>query len=111
MIRGWCRAVTQGIRLTVQVMPNARKTEVVGVFDDTLKIRLHAQPIEGKANDALIRYLADVIDVSKSVVTITHGHTGKRKIVEIHARHLDADKVMGVLLSSRSAAGNGGSET
>jgi len=67
----------------VQITPNAKKTETIGVLDGMLKIRLHAQPIEGKANEALIRYLADTLDLPKSAVSITHGHTSKRKIVEV----------------------------
>ncbi|HJV51581.1 MAG TPA: DUF167 domain-containing protein [Noviherbaspirillum sp.] len=84
--------------MTVQIMPNAKKNEVIGVLDDALKIRLHAQPIEGKANEALVRYLADVLDVPKSAVTITHGHTSKRKIIEIAAARLTPDSVRSALL-------------
>ncbi|KIF81069.1 DUF167 domain-containing protein [Noviherbaspirillum autotrophicum] len=92
-MKDWCSVVPRGIRLTVQIMPNAKKSEVIGVLDDALKIRLHAQPIEGKANDALVRYLADVLDVPKSAVTITHGHTSKRKMIEIVASQLTPEKV------------------
>ncbi len=97
-MKDWCSVVPRGIRLTVQIMPNAKKSEVIGVLDDALKIRLHAQPIEGKANDALVRFLADVLDVPKSAVTITHGHTSKRKMIEITASQLTPEKVRLVLL-------------
>jgi uncharacterized protein (TIGR00251 family) len=93
----WCRAAPAGIRLTVQITPNAKKTEVIGVLEDVLKIRLQAQPIEGKANEALIRYLADVLDVPKSAVHITHGHTNKRKIIEVAASKLTVEGVQRVL--------------
>jgi len=83
MSRNWCTPAQGGIRITVQITPNAKKSEVIGVLDDALKIKLQAQPIEGKANEALIRFLADMLDVSRSAVTITHGHTNKRKIIEI----------------------------
>jgi uncharacterized protein len=98
MSSDWCSVVSECIRLNIQVMPNARRSEVVGVFDGHLKIRLQAQPIEGKANDALIRYLADALHVPKSAIKITHGHTGKRKIVEIDASHLDGEGVRTALL-------------
>ena len=65
------------------IMPNAKKNEVIGCFDDALKIRLQAQPVEGKANEGLIRYMADMLDVPKKQVKITHGHTSKRKTLEI----------------------------
>lgn len=98
MNREWCSAASRGVRLAIQVMPNAKKSEVVGVFDGALKIRLHAEPIEGKANDALIRYLAASLGVPKSVIEIMHGHTGKRKIIEIDAGSVDVDEVRRVLL-------------
>jgi uncharacterized protein (TIGR00251 family) len=94
----WCRATAGAIRLSVQVVPNAKKSEVTGLLDDALKIRLQAQPIEGKANEALIRYLADMLEVPKSAVLITHGHTGKRKTVELHAPGLTVDAVRLALL-------------
>lgn len=97
-MKDWCCVVSRGIRLTVQIMPNAKKSEVIGVLDDALKIRLHAQPIEGKANEALVRYLADVLDVPKSAVAITHGHTSKRKIIEIAAASITLDHVRAALL-------------
>jgi hypothetical protein len=102
MSEDWCHAVTAGVRLAVQVMPNAKKNEVVGPFDGMLKIRLQAQPIEGKANEALIRYLARMLAISKSAVSITHGHTGKRKIVEIKTA-LDAAAVRRALLAATGA--------
>lgn len=95
--KDWCSTVTYGIRISVQIMPNAKKNEVIGVLDDVLKIRLHAQPIEGKANEALIRFLSDKLDVPKSAVTITHGHTNKRKIIEIAAAGLTTDGVKAAL--------------
>ena len=98
MSREWCRTVPGGVRLIVQITPNAKKSEVIGLLDDALKIRLQAQPIEGKANDALIRYIADVLDVPKSAVSITHGHTNKRKILEVHASRLTVDSVSLVML-------------
>lgn len=83
MSRSWCSLVPGGVRLAVQIQPNARKTEVVGVLDDALKIKLAAQPIEGKANEALVKWLAGALDVSRSAVTLTHGQTSKKKLLEV----------------------------
>lgn len=98
MSKDWCCAIAHGIRITVQVAPNAKKTEVIGVLDDVLKLRLHAQPIEGKANEALTRYLAEKLDVPKSAVSIMHGHTGRRKVVEVAATGMTVDLVRRALL-------------
>ncbi|MFC7516083.1 DUF167 domain-containing protein [Herbaspirillum sp. GCM10030257] len=82
-MKEWCAPMPGGVRITVQVQPNAKKSEVVGVHLDALKIRLQAQPIEGKANDALVKHLADTLGCPKNRVTITHGHTSRRKSVEL----------------------------
>lgn len=97
MSRPWCSPLPDGVRLAVQITPNANKSEVIGVLDDVLKIRLHAQPIEGKANDALVRYLATMLDVPRSAVEITHGHTSKRKMIDVSASGLTVQKVELVL--------------
>lgn len=93
MSKAWCGPVLNGIRVFVQITPNAKKSEVIGVLDDALKIKLHAQPIEGKANEALVRFLADRLGVAKSAVAITHGHTNKRKTIEIASPSLTVDDV------------------
>lgn len=72
---------------------------MAGCIGDLLKIRLHAQPIDGKANEALISYLADMLGVPKSTVAITHGSTGKRKIIDIKSTHLTIDMVRQKLLA------------
>jgi uncharacterized protein (TIGR00251 family) len=96
----WCTAIPGGLRLALQIMPNAKTSEVVGIFDDVLKIRLHAQPIEGQANAALIRFIAQKLGVPKSTVHITHGHTNKRKILEVSARGLTVEHATQALLQS-----------
>mgnify|MGYP003456958137 CR=1 FL=1 len=82
----------------MQVMPNAKKTEVIGVLDDALKLKLQAQPIEGKANEALVRYLAETLSVPRSAVTVTHGQTNKRKLIEVKSSSLTVEAVASLLL-------------
>jgi uncharacterized protein (TIGR00251 family) len=93
MSRGWCSALPAGVRLAVQITANAKKTEVIGVLDDALKLKLQAQPIEGKANEALIKYLAAALSVPRSAVTITHGLTNKRKLIEVKSAVLTVEDV------------------
>ncbi|MES3020023.1 MAG: DUF167 domain-containing protein [Pseudomonadota bacterium] len=93
MTRPWCSATPRGVRLAVQITPNAKKTEVVGVHDDVLKLKLQAQPIEGKANEALVRFLAEALALPRSAISITHGHTNKRKLIEVAAPRLTPDAV------------------
>ena len=69
--------------LVVHVVPRARTTEVVGRHGDALKIRLAAAPMDGAANDELVRFLAEQLGVPRAAVTIAAGHTGRRKTVKI----------------------------
>jgi uncharacterized protein (TIGR00251 family) len=96
--RNWCSALPGAIRLAVQITPNAKKTEVIGVLDDALKLKLQAQPIEGKANEALVKFLAKTLDVPRSAVTITHGLSSKKKLIEVVSASLTPDSVAQRLL-------------
>ncbi|TCS36885.1 hypothetical protein EDC30_105105 [Paucimonas lemoignei] len=87
------------VRLQVQVMPNAKRTGVAGMHGDALKIRLQAQPIEGKANEALIKFVAEALKLSKSAVSVAHGQTSRRKLLEIAAPAMTADSVLKALLA------------
>ncbi|MFT5534631.1 MAG: hypothetical protein ACI802_002880 [Candidatus Paceibacteria bacterium] len=93
----WCSVHGDGIRLAVQVAANAKKTEVIGVADDVLKIKLHAQPIEGKANEALVRFIAEQLHVPRSAVSVTHGLTSKRKLLLVRSSVLSVDAVLQAL--------------
>ena len=100
MTRSWCSALPGGVRLAVQITPNAKKTEVIGVLDDALKLKLQAQPIEGKANEALIKFLAATLALPRSAVTITHGLTSKKKLIELASGELTPERVERVLLGT-----------
>jgi hypothetical protein len=74
----------RGAALAVRVTPRARKDEIVEILSDqTIKIRLTAPPVEGKANQALIDFLAKVLDVSRSRIEIIAGAGGRDKLVSI----------------------------
>lgn len=69
--------------LNVVLQPNAKKDEIIGVLDGHLKIKIKAPPIEGKANDYAIKFLAKFFDVPKSNVTLIKGQQGRRKVFSI----------------------------
>ncbi len=100
MREGWCRATPGGVRLALQISANAKKTEVMGVLGEALKLTLAAAPLEGKANVALIAFLAKTLGVPRSALRLTHGHTNKNKLIEISAAHLTPAAVAAVLLPS-----------
>ena len=67
----------------MHVVPRARTSGVGGRHGDALKIRLAAPPVDGAANVELVRFLAERLAVPRSAVTITAGHTSRRKTVKI----------------------------
>jgi len=71
------------VRLVVHVVPRAKRTEVAGRHGDALKIKLKAPPVDGAANAELVRFVAEQLGVPRSAVTITAGHTGRRKTLEL----------------------------
>ncbi len=86
-----------GAAITVRVTPRASKNEIYEIMDDgTIKIRLTAPPVEGKANQALIDFLSEVLDVPKSSLEIVAGETGRDKIVTV--LNLDAPTVQARIL-------------
>ncbi len=78
----------KGSALAIRVTPRASRNEISEILSDgTVKIRLTAPPVEGKANAALIAFLAEVIGVPQSKIEIVAGETGRDKLVSI----LDTD--------------------
>jgi uncharacterized protein len=67
----------------VQVVPRASRSEIVGEHNGALRVRLTAAPVDGAANEALIRTLASAFKVPRNAVQITSGHTSKLKQVRI----------------------------
>ena len=65
------------------MQPRASRTELAGRHGDALKVRLVAPPVEGAANAALVRYLAQVVDVPRASIKLLSGHSGRRKLVQV----------------------------
>ena len=70
-------------RLVVHVQPRAKKSEVAGRHGDAIKVRLQAPPVDGAANEELVRFLAETLGIGRRAVTIVGGLTSRRKTVEI----------------------------
>jgi uncharacterized protein (TIGR00251 family) len=82
----------KGAALAVRVTPRASRNEIVEVLSDgTVKIRLTAPPVEGQANQALVNFLSDVLDIAPSRLEIVAGATGRDKLVSI--LDMEADEV------------------
>ena len=85
------RDTPQGASFTVRVQPRARRNAIVGEIGDALKIALTAPPVEGRANDACIGFLAEFLKVPRSSVTIAAGETSRNKVIRI--ARMSADEV------------------
>jgi len=83
-VSDWYRLAGDGrITLTLHIQPGAKKTEFAGLHGDALKIRLAAPPVDGKANEALIKFMAEQLGLARSAVTLKSGQTSRRKVLEL----------------------------
>lgn len=81
----WHRRSGDGATLTLflHVQPGAKRTGVAGPHGNALKVRLAAPPLEGRANDALIAWLAEAFDVPARQVRLLRGEKSREKVVEV----------------------------
>ena len=73
-----------GATFAVRIQPRASKNGVSRMEDGSLKIRLTAPPVDGAANEALVKFLSETLSVTRSQVEIVSGHTGRQKIIRIN---------------------------
>ncbi len=81
--------------IMVQVQPNASQNKVARFEDGVWHLRVAAPPVEGKANQELIKFLSDILEVSKGNLTIKKGMAGRRKVIVI--KGLTQNQVVGQL--------------
>lgn len=79
----WLRAEKDGVVLTLHIQPGAKKTEVAGPHGDALKIRLAAPPVDGKANAALVEFIAAKVGCGRTAVELVSGQASRAKRVRI----------------------------
>lgn len=77
------KETARGLSFAVKVQPRARRNAITGTVGGALKLALTAAPVEGKANQAVIDFLADFFDIPRSSVTIASGKTSRLKVILI----------------------------
>ncbi|RMD77825.1 MAG: YggU family protein, partial [Gammaproteobacteria bacterium] len=82
---GWHRWEGEDLILELRVQPRASRSEVQGPQGGRLRVRLTAPPVEGQANEALRRLLAEAFRVPLSAVSVERGQGGREKRVRVHA--------------------------
>lgn len=71
------------VTFTVRIQPRARRNAIVGELGDALKLALRAPPVEGKANEACIRFLAEALNLPRSSLAIVSGQSSRNKVVRV----------------------------
>jgi uncharacterized protein (TIGR00251 family) len=91
--------MSSSARIEVYVQPRAARTELAGLHDGLLKIRVAAPPVDGAANAALVEFIADRVGIAKSRVRVAAGLTSRRKCLVIEG--LEKEAVMKALQGHR----------
>jgi hypothetical protein len=77
------KGMPNGVTFQVRVHPRAKKNAITGEVGDALKLALTAPPIEGRANEACIAFLAELLNVPRSSVTIASGQSSRNKVIRV----------------------------
>jgi len=77
------RETSSGVSFAVRLQPRAKKTAIIGELDGALKLSVTDPPIDGRANDALVRFIADLLKVARSSVTIAAGESNRNKVIRV----------------------------
>ncbi len=91
----WIQQASDGVVITVKSVPRASKSEIAGVEDAWLRVRVNAPPVDGKANEALAKFFASLFGVPKGAVSIVSGGAARLKRVRIAG--IAADKAVGLV--------------
>jgi hypothetical protein len=90
----WYQIKEDRLTLTVHVQPGAKRTEVIGLHGDALKIRVAAAAVEGQANTRLPDFLRKAFQVPSSRISLKHGEHARRKVVEIQGSLLAPEALL-----------------
>ena len=85
------RETAQGAQFALRVQPRSSRNAIAGVVGDAVKLSITAPPVDGKANQAVIEFLAELFRVPKSSIAIVSGETGRNKVIAV--RGVSAEQV------------------
>ena len=88
------QATSTGVRLSVRVQPRSSSSGVAGVHGDALRVRVTSPPVEGAANEALVRVLATTFGIPVRAITIVAGQSSRTKVVELDGITEDRVRVL-----------------
>ncbi|QMT59517.1 MULTISPECIES: DUF167 domain-containing protein [unclassified Legionella] len=90
----WYQRDDECLTLRLYIQPGAKKTEIVGLYEGALKIRLNSPPIEGRANKTLLKYMAELFKVPIKQVTLLRGDKSRHKVLSIIGSMVDPDNLL-----------------
>ena len=90
----WYRRNADVVTLTLHVQPGAKRSEIAGLHGEALKIRLAAPPIEGRATQALLKYIAGLFDVPLRQVELRQGGQSRHKVVAIVGSKVEPESLL-----------------
>lgn len=90
----WYRRNGDVLTLTLHVQPGAKRTEVAGLHGEALKIRLAAPPVEGRANEALLKFIAESFGVPLRQVELKQGGQSRHKVVAITGSKMEPENLL-----------------
>jgi uncharacterized protein (TIGR00251 family) len=90
----WYRRDGEAIMLTLHVQPGAKRSEIAGLHGDALKIKLAAPPIEGRANDALLIFIADLFAVPHRDAELKQGGKSRQKVVAVTGSKVEPESLL-----------------
>ncbi|MFZ5503761.1 MAG: DUF167 domain-containing protein [Pseudomonadota bacterium] len=79
----WYRRDAETTLLTLHVQPGAKRNEIVGLHGDALKVRLAAPPVDGQANEMLLKFISECMRIGRRQVSIKYGEQSRRKVVVV----------------------------
>lgn len=90
----WYRRNGEVITLTLHVQPGAKRSEIVGMHGEALKIKLAAPPIEGRANEALLKFIAEMFGVPLRKVELMQGGQSRHKVVAVIGSEVEPESLL-----------------
>jgi uncharacterized protein len=87
------RDTAAGATFSIRVHPRAKKNAITGLIGDALKVALTAPPVEGKANEACMRFLADILQVPRASISIAAGESARNKVIRVAGLSAEAVRV------------------
>ncbi|HET7831754.1 MAG TPA: DUF167 family protein [Gallionella sp.] len=90
----WYRQNGELLTLTLHIQPGAKRSEIAGLHGDALKIRLAAPPIEGRANEALLKFIAQLFEVPLRQVELKQGGQSRHKVIQVQGSKIAPESIL-----------------